>query len=157
VASVSLAVVAARLGVGRFFDEILRRMDVMMAVDSGRNDGVVERSSSPSLASTSSYFPSSSHSAKACLYGTHDTAILMFLIALGADGWPGGLSWPPFTANITFELLHDAGRGYLVRCRYMGDVVPLPCSTTVDGVATFEQFRQWISQHVPVDFTEESK
>ena len=91
-----------RLGIGRFIEELVHRFDIMLANDAGTAS---PSSSTSSTRTAEHYFPKSSHPARICLYGTHDTTILVFLLALGVfDN-----VWPKYTANLSFELLNVGG------------------------------------------------
>ncbi len=74
---------------------------------------------------TEAFFSPVTHSARLCLYGTHDTTILLFLLAL--DIFDG--QWPPYCANLTFELVdqgaHDLPPDSRYRVRVLYNLQPV--------------------------------
>ena len=134
-----------RIGLGSFFEEFLDRFDAIVDAHSGTP-----------TATQSRYFPRTSDAAKMCLYATHDTTIMLMLIGMGVYQ----KHWPPFAANITFELYYDAaalpgrqarGRdtGYFVQVLYNGEPVVLPCAHPGEVQVPLAAFRNMVRELAP--------
>jgi hypothetical protein len=114
---------ATRIGLGSLFAELLVRFDAM----TGKQ---VE----------TSYFP-----ARLCVYATHDTTIIILLIALGVFK----KHWPPYVANISFELYRGDQPGtFDVKVLYNGHPVVLPCASG-NVLCPLEDFRRFVSHFLP--------
>lgn len=83
------------------------------------------------------FFPPESAHAKLALYATHDTTIILMLIAMGIFD----KHWPPYAANLTFEVWGGGG-GVSVAVLYGGKPMVLPCAggATHCSLPAFEAF-----------------
>lgn len=52
------------------------------------------------------------------LYSCHDTSLIPLLVAMGIYDW----KWPPFAADIAFELYEDKKGEHWVKVQYLGEV-----------------------------------
>lgn len=78
-----------------------------------------------------------------------------------ADVYEGGLDWPPYASNITFELWGPTNsavvgeRAHHVRVLYNHEAVELPCSKGPGRHCSLSDFRRMIAPYLPVDFAAE--
>lgn len=121
------------------FAELVERFDAM---------------ADPASAAQPRHFRAATVPARLCLYATHDTTILLMLIALGVYS----KHWPPYAANLSFELRREAQAApgahpddaHTVTVLYNGKPVILPVSAGGDGFhCSLREFKTFVGKWLP--------
>ncbi|KAK9461644.1 histidine phosphatase superfamily [Lipomyces oligophaga] len=154
-----------KLGMGRFFDEVLTRMI--------RGDRVVSRNEAEIVKMLDSKKDKLSiwRKPKLALYGAHDSSIGALLATMGVLD----RKWINFTSHIVFEHFQETDQTLgksswlstakpkeYVRIRYNGQPLDLPaCSAAGDhlegqrSLCTMEAFTEFVKRVSPKDYTKE--
>ena len=121
-----------------FLDELLQRVDVMIASANARPSAVPRHARGP-------YFPPSSHAAKLCVYAAHDTTLLVLMIALGLPVD----HLPRYAATLSAELYRLPTGEYAVQFLYDDKPVALPCAkgATLCPLPVFRAFVDALYAH----------